>query len=460
MNDKNEELEGLRREIRSITTDIILRVQKRMELSKQIGKIKAQMNMNVMDEKVEQEVRNSILESSKEVGMDPDFCGRLLNILLIESVRVQKNQQQFKDVAHRQTHMNIFTKAKQIEASGKNIIHMEIGEPDYPAPQNVKRVLSESYDLRHYHYTETTGIKELRHAIANKVGNHVAADQVMITVGARFAVFSAIVSLLKAGDELISIEPAWPAYKECVNFIGAKNKVIETTLEENWRPNITQFEEIISANTKMIVLNYPNNPTGKILDDNTLNKIIQFAKDHDLYILSDEVYSDYAFNGFKSILEYNYDKGIMISSFSKGYAMTGFRVGYAIAKDDIIAQMAKIQATALTSVAEPMQYSALAALEESPAENVKRIKKRLDIVSDKLRKMSIPFTVPDGAMYVYPKLKNGVDDITIVDRLLNLGVAVAPGSAFGDAYKQYIRISACQPENNLEKGLNLLNITI
>ena len=96
MNDKNEELEGLRSEIRSITTDIILRVQKRMELSKQIGKIKAQMNMNVMDEKVEQEVRNSILESSKEVGMDPDFCGRLLNILLIESVRVQKNQQQFK----------------------------------------------------------------------------------------------------------------------------------------------------------------------------------------------------------------------------------------------------------------------------------------------------------------------------------------------------------------------------
>ena len=333
-----------------------------MELSKQIGEIKAKMNINVKDEKVEQEVRNSILESSKEIGMDPDFCGRLLNILLIESVRLQKNQQQFTEVAHRQTHMNIFTRAKQIEASGKNIIHMEIGEPDYSAPHNVKRVLSESYDLRHYHYTETTGIKELRQAIANKVGKHVAANQVMITVGARFAVFIAIVSLLKAGDELISIEPAWPAYKECANFIGSKNKVIETTLEENWTPNITQFEEIMSVNTKMIVLNYPNNPTGKILDDNTLNKIIRFAKDHDLYILSDEVYSDYAFNGFKSILEYSYDKSIMISSFSKGYAMTGFRVGYAIAEDNIITKMAKIQSTALTSVAEPMQYSALASI--------------------------------------------------------------------------------------------------
>ena len=180
----------------------------------------------------------------------------------------------------------------------------------------------------------------------------------------------------------------------------------------------------MSVNTKMIVLNYPNNPTGKILDDYTLKKIIQFAKDHHLYILSDEVYSDYAFNGFKSILEYNYDKSIIISSFSKGYAMTGFRVGYAIAEDNVIAKMAKIQSTALTSVAEPMQYSALAALEESPTENVKRIKKRLDFVSNKLRKMSISFTAPDGAMYVYPKLKSGLDDDTIVDRLLDLGVAV------------------------------------
>ena len=157
--------------------------------SKQIGEIKAKMSIDVMDEKVEQEVRKSILELSREVGMDPDFCGRLLNILLIESVRLQKNQQQFREVVHRQTHMNIFMRAKQMEASGKNIIHMEIGEPDYPAPQNVKRVLAESYDSRHYHYTETKGIKKLRQGIANKVGNDVTADRVMITVGARFAVF-------------------------------------------------------------------------------------------------------------------------------------------------------------------------------------------------------------------------------------------------------------------------------
>ena len=453
---KNDDLDRLRNEIRDITADIIHKVKKRMEVSKQIGEIKTKNNIDVEDERVESELRNSALKIADEVGMDSEFSGRLLNMLLTESVRLQNEQQN--DNPQRQTHLSIFMKAKQLQATGKNIIHLEVGEPDYLPPTIVKETLGRIYDLRQYHYTETRGIPKLRQAIAQKAGNDINDEQVIVTPGGRFAVFSAILSLVKSGDEVISIEPAWPAYRECADFIGAKTKIIKTTLEEKWNPDLKRFEELVNSNTKMIILNYPNNPTGKILDDNTMRKIIDLSKDYGLYILSDEVYSDYSFNGFKSILDYGYDKSIMISSFSKGHAMTGFRVGYAISNENIITKICKIQSIALTSVAEPMQYSALSAIGESISGNVEVMKKRLRFVCNRLQKMSLSFVAPDGALYVYPKLGEGTDDdIILIDKLLELGVAIAPGSGFGGSYKRFIRISACQSEEVLEKGLEVLS---
>ena len=291
---KNDDLDRLRNEIRDITADIIHKVKKRMEVSKQIGEIKTKNNIDVEDEKVESDLRNSALKIADEVGIDPEFSGRLLNILLTESVRLQNKQQN--DNSQKQTHMSIFMKAKHLQATGKNIIHLEVGEPDYLPPKIVKNTLGTIYDLRQYHYTETRGIPKLRHAIAQRVGNGINDEQVIVTQGGRFAVFSAILSLVKSGDEVIYIEPAWPAYRECADFIGAKTKIIKTTLEEKWNPNLKRFEDLINSNTKMIILNYPNNPTGKILDDNSMRKIIGISKDYGIYILSDQVYSDYSFN--------------------------------------------------------------------------------------------------------------------------------------------------------------------
>jgi aspartate aminotransferase len=449
----------LRSEILELTEKIVYQVNKRMQISKQIGEIKNKLNMEVSDEKVEQDIRNSILKVSTKIGMDTNFCGRLLNILLMESVRLQQNQQIHE--SYRQTHLGVFMKAKQLESIGKKIIHMEVGEPDYPPPETVKSALARVYDNRQYHYTETKGIPRLCQAIAEKVGNNVTEDQVIVTLGGRFAVFSAFASILKPGDEVISIEPAWPAYKEIANFIGAKTNILKTRLDENWDPDIKNLAETINSSTKMIAINYPNNPTGRILEEKTIEQIVSLARDNDLYVLSDEVYSDYAFNHFKSILGYEYDKSIMISSFSKGLAMTGFRVGYGVADKEIIGKMVKVQATALTCVAEPMQYCALASLEVSSTQNKRTMKKRLELVSERLRKMSLPFVEPDGAMYVYPKLRKGVDnDIIVVGRLLDLGVAVAPGSGFGESYREFIRISACQPTHILEKGLDVLESAI
>ncbi len=447
----NVELESLRRQVRDVTAQIMRNVHQRMELAKQIGEIKNRLGIDVKDEKVEHDISAMVLSLADQIGMDRDFALQLLNVLLSESEEVQAQRRQKRGL--KQTHMGIFLKAKKIEALGKKIIHMEVGEPDYAPPASAGNSLANSFKLMQYHYTDTRGTPRLRDALAKK--EHVYEDQVIVTPGGRFAVFSAITSLLKAGQELIVIEPAWPAYKECADFVGARTKLLRTTIESNWTPDLKQLEEMVNPCTKMIVLNYPNNPTGKVLNGKAIDRIVSIAKDHDLYLLSDEVYADYAFKNFAGINEYGYDRSIMVSSFSKRYAMTGFRVGYAVAAKKIIAELARVQAVGITSVAEPMQHAALAALAEDPSENVRTIKKRLDFICSKLKEMSLRFVQPDGAMYVYPKLPRG-EDIPLVEKLLEKGVAIAPGSGFGDCYWQFVRISACQPEKTLEKGLDVM----
>jgi aspartate aminotransferase len=456
MDNKNEELELLRDKVRDVTTQIMRAVQQRTELARKIGEVKSKLGIDVKDEKVEHEIQKTVRLLADEIGMSTEFALRLLNILLTESEHVQVQKTQQKPAEKKQTHLGIFAKAKQLEASGKKIIHMEVGEPDYPPPARVGAALAEAFKMELYHYTDTLGIAKLRDAIATKEGGRLSRDQVMVTPGGRFAVFSAITSLLRAGEEIIVIEPAWPAYKECSDFVGAKTKVLSTTLENKWIPDTKRLEEMINSSTKMIVLNYPNNPTGKVLDDKTMEKIVLIAKDHSLYLLSDEVYADYAFSRFSSTRKFEYANSIIVGSFSKRYAMTGFRVGYGIANKDIISKMAKVQAVAITSVAEPMQQAALAALDVDPSENVNLMKRRLDFISSKLKKMSLRFIEPDGAMYTYPQLPLGEEDIPLVEKLLKKGIAIAPGSGFGDSYRQFIRISACQPEKILERGLDVM----
>jgi len=449
------ELEALREKVRLVTADIVRDVHKRMDLAREIGEIKGRLGIDVRDEKVEQEVRNSVLALADDIGMNREFMLRLLNILLEESESLQAKR---RPQVQKQTHLTIFMKARQLEAAGRNIIHMEVGEPDYAPPALVGDSLSDSFARGKYHYTDTRGTMELRQAIAKQAKVH--EEQLIVTPGGRFGVFSAIVSLLRPGQEIIVIEPAWPAYRECADFAGVRTKVLKTRLEDKWAPDIRHLEEMITPTTKMIVLNYPNNPTGKILDNATMDRIVSLAKDNDLFLLSDEVYADYAFaREFHGVLEYGYENSIMISSFSKRYAMTGFRVGYAISSKEIISKMTRVQAIGITSVAEPMQYAALAALGEDHLENVKTMKSRLDFVTRKLRELSLNFVQPDGAMYVYPKIPN-MDDVTLVERMLEKGVAVAPGSGFGESYKHFIRISACQPEKQLAKGLEVMAAVI
>ena len=450
MSEENElKLEKLRDDMRLVTADIIKLVHKRMNIASQIGNIKNNLMMKIEDISVEQDIAKYVHDLGTQVGLNNEFIGRLLNLLFLESIRIQKER-----ISNKETkldHMVMFLKAKQLESEGKNIIHLEVGEPDYMPPVSVKLELLKTFEKRHVHYTQTTGIPILRKSMAKE--RSVREDNVIVSPGARFAVFSAMVSILSFGDEMVVFEPAWPAYRDCANFIGVRVKAIKTSVEQKWDLDLEELEKMITPNTKMIVLNSPNNPTGKIIQQREIEYIIKLAKKNNIFILSDEVYSMYSYIPYRSILEFEYDKSIMVSSFSKSHAMTGFRVGYAIASKDIIDKISKIQAIAVTSVAEPMQYAAIAAMKSNVTNNATLMKKRLDFIKRELEHIPCEFIIPDGGMYYFLRFKNNIDVNKLIFDLLNEGVAVAPGTGFGESYYDFIRISACQPIKLLSDGL-------
>jgi aspartate aminotransferase len=453
MSNENElKLEKLRDDMRIVTADIIRLVQKRMSIASEIGNIKDNLMMKIEDISVEQDIARYVHELGTQFGLNNEFIGKLLNLLLLESINIQKAKTSKKEA--KLDHMAMFLKAKQLESEGKKIIHLEVGEPDYLPPVNVKNELLKTFEKKRIHYTQTNGVPMLRNLIAQE--RSVKEENVIITPGARFAVFSAMVSNLSIGDELIISEPAWPAYRDCANFIGVKVKAIRTNVEQKWDLDLDQLEQLITSNTKMIVLNSPNNPTGKIIREREIDDILKLARKNDIFVLSDEVYSMYSYIPYKSILDFGYDKSIMVSSFSKSHAMTGFRVGYAISSKDIIDRISKIQAIAITSVAEPMQYAAIAAMNSNVTTNMTLMKKRLDFIKSELENLPCEFVNPDGGMYYFVRFNNSINVNKIIFNLLNEGVAVAPGIGFGETYFDFIRISACQPTKLLNDGLKIL----
>ena len=436
----------------AVTLEMINLLKTRTDIAKEIGEVKKNIGKGVADEEREDNLRGKIMQVSKEIGLNETLASKFLNFLLNESIKVQSE--------NKQTHLSIFLKAKSLEQKGKKIIHMEVGEPDFSPPEIVKKSLSEVFEKGFMKYGQAKGMPIFREALAKyvseKFNTKITYENIIVSPGARFSIFSAISTLLNPGDEMIVIEPAWPAYKDCALNAGIKVRTINTTLEEKWEPSIEQIRKVINSNTKMIVLNYPNNPTGKILPEKLQDDIIEIAKENNLYVLSDEIYSQYVKTNWKSILSYNYEKSIVTQSFSKSHAMTGFRIGYAIADKKIIEQMAKLEALCLTNVSEPVQYVAMKALEEDTTNNSKIIQKRLDMLSEKTKEIGLEFTIPDGAMYIFAKInQKGFDGVEFANNSLEKGLAVAPGEGFGN-YKDFIRISACQDEKTLMEGMHIL----
>lgn len=447
------DIDKLRDKIDKITFDIVRLLKERNNIAKEIGDLKNNLGLGVTNELRESQLRTKVLSLCKEIDLDEKTGLTMLNFLLNESIKIQSSD--------KQTHLSVFLKAKQLEKQGKKIIHMEVGEPDFFPPKIVKIALSEVYDRGYTKYGDSKGIVEFRGALSEYVnrtlGTKTNPQNILVSPGARFSVFLAMSTLLNSGDEMIVIEPAWPAYRDNALNCSVKVRTINTTLENRWEPKIEEIENVINKNTKMMVLNYPNNPTGKILPEKLLDQIMEISIKNDLYLLSDEIYSTYAFSKWKSILPYEYDKSIVTQSFSKSYAMTGFRIGYAISNPEIIEKMSKLQALALTNVSEPIQYVAMRALAADTTDNTKTMKKRLEAVVKRAKEMELDFVEPDGAMYLFVRVrKSRFDSIEFTNKLLDYGVAVAPGEGFGN-YQGFLRISACQPEDTLNQGMKIID---
>ncbi len=442
------DIEEHRKKIEDVTLEMIKLLKTRTDIAKKIGDAKASLGMTVTDEEREDTLRNQVAKLCKEIDLDQSTASKFLNLLLNESVKVQSD--------NKQTHLSMFLKAKALEEQGKEIIHLEVGEPDFKPPEVVKTALAEAYDKGYGKYGPAKGITELRKALAK---SDAGIENIMICPGARFAVYLTITTLLNPGDEIIVIEPAWPAYKDCALNAGIKVRTIKTTLETKWEPSVDQINNAINENTKMVVLNYPNNPTGKKLSENIQDNIIEIAKKHDLYVLSDEIYSEYTSINFKSVLEYDYKKSIIAKSFSKSHAMTGYRIGYVIAEPSIIEKISKLQALSLTNVSEPIQYVALQALNADTSQNTKIIKSRLEVLIKSAKDIGLEFIEPDGAMYLFVKTKYKDFDATeFSEKLLEHGVAIAPGEGFGD-YKEFFRITAID-ETRLIEGMKILDTVL
>ena len=448
---KMTELEELRKKIEEITIEMLTLLKTRTEIAQEIGKIKNKEGMSVSNESREDELRELVKRQCKEIDFDSNTALKFLNFLLNESVKVQSSESK--------THLAIFLKAKELEQKGKKIIHLEVGEPDFQPPINVKKSLSEVYDKGFGKYGPAKGLPEFRTKLAEFANENfdakINSENVMVTPGARFGVFLSITTLLDPGDEMIVIEPAWPAYRQCAINAGIKVRTVKTTLENKWEPSIDEISSCINDNTKMLVLNYPNNPTGKILPKTLQDKIVEIARKHDLYILSDEIYSNYSNKEWTSILSYNYEKSIITQSFSKSHSMTGYRIGYLISNQKIVERLAKLEALCLTNVSEPIQYTAMNSLEEDVTNNVKLINERLTKLEEICKEMELEFVKPDGAMYIFARTKNPINTSELSEKLLDHGVAIAPGIGFGD-YNEFFRISACLDIKTLIQGMDIL----
>ncbi|MCS7125124.1 MAG: pyridoxal phosphate-dependent aminotransferase [Candidatus Bathyarchaeota archaeon] len=370
-----------------------------------------------------------------------------------------------------ETAFEVLAKAKALERQGKEIIHLEIGEPDFDTPENIKKAAVKALYSGYTHYVPAAGIPELREAIAEYISKTrnipVSPEEVVVTPGAKPIMFFAILACVNSGEEVLYPNPGFPIYESMINFVGAKPIPIPLKEENDFRLDHEYVKEKITKKTKMIILNSPENPTGGILTREDLKVVADcIANRDDVIVLSDEIYSRIIYEGVhESIasLPGMKEKTIILDGFSKTYAMTGWRLGYGVMRKELAEKIAQLMVNSNSCTCAFVQMAGVEAL-KGPQDSVNRMvaefRKRREIIVEGLNKINgITCKKPKGAFYVFPNITGtGIGSKELSDYLLKeAGVAVLPGTSFGKYGEGYLRISFANSVENIKRALERID---
>ena len=357
-----------------------------------------------------------------------------------------------------------------IVAEMKDAISLGVGEPDFDTPWHIRDEGIYSLEKGRTFYTSNSGLKELRMEIAAYLKRTQNMDyhymhEILITVGGSEAIDLAMRAMINPGDEVLIPEPSYVSYQPTVILADGKPVIIELQEKNKFRLTPEELEAAITPKSKLLVMPFPNNPTGAIMEKEDLEKLVPIIVKHDLYVISDEIYSELTYGGKKHVsiasLPGMKERTILINGFSKAYAMTGWRLGYACGPEPVIAQMTKIHQYCIMCAPTTSQYAAVEALHNGD-DDVKMMRESYDerrrFVLHMLAQMGLPCFEPEGAFYVFPCIREfGMTSDEFATRLLKEEkVAIVPGAAFGDCGEGYLRISYAYSIDNLKKALGRL----
>jgi len=369
-----------------------------------------------------------------------------------------------------ETAFEVLVKAKALEAQGRDIIHLEIGEPDFDTPGNIIEAGCDALRKGFTHYGPSAGLIELREAIAQHVSEtrrvNVTPDEVVVVPGGKPIIFFSILALAEDGDEIIYPNPGFPIYESMINYVGAKAVPIRLREELEFRLDVEELTGLINDRTKLLILNSPQNPTGGVLTKEDIDAIARAIGDRNIMVLSDEIYSQLIFEGeHHSIMSIDgmKERTILLDGFSKTYAMTGWRMGYGVMRTDLATHISRLMTNSNSCTASFTQVAGIEALRGS-TKSVDAMRaefeKRRDVMVAGLNKIKgFSCRVPHGAFYVFPNItKTGWPSKKLADALLeDAGVAALSGTAFGDFGEGYLRFSVANSIENIEKALDRID---
>jgi aspartate aminotransferase len=365
-----------------------------------------------------------------------------------------------------ETAFEVLNKARVLERQGREIIHLEIGEPDFDTPKNIVEAGVEALRKGWTHYGPSAGVPELRQAIAEEVsrsrGVEVASDEVVVVPGGKPIIFFSILALADVGDEVVYPNPGFPIYESMINYVGAHAVPIRLQEERDFGLDVDELASLITDRTKLIVLNSPQNPTGGVLSKSDIRDIAEAIGDRNIMVLSDEIYGRLTFDGehysIMSVPGFK-DRTILLDGFSKTYAMTGWRMGYGVMRSDLATHITRLMTNSNSCTASFTQVAGVEAVrgDQSSVDRMREeFRRRRDVFVAGLNRIKgFSCRMPKGAFYVFPNItKTGWKSKKLADALLeDAGVACLSGTAFGDFGEGYLRFSVANSLENLNKAL-------